>query len=217
MVEPLVRRSDLLNPRPQDSKSPVIELVAYEISHEPVADDYAAWGLNAQDWERISRVSQQLHDQNPATLISELKSLINQFPRCPKLLNHLAVAYQAAKRTEDADRMVEETYRRFPDYLFGIVNYCHLRIRQGHPEEVRAILKDDFALHRWLPGREIYHVSEAVSFFGLLVIYFLAIDEPKQAAGYLDMLEQIHPEHPITSMARSKMLLCLSDVMLGDD
>jgi hypothetical protein len=213
LVAPLERRFDLSHPSPPASKKPVIELVSYEISYDPVEDDFTQWGLTREDYDHITEVSERLHAGNPATMVGELETLVKKYPRCPKVWNHLCVAYQHAGRMADANRLIEETYRTFPDYLFGVANYCHLRMRQGFVDDVPEILKHDFALHHWLPGRKIYHVSEVINFFGLLAMYFAEIEEPKTSASYLDMLEQLNPDHPITQAARSRLLKLLSEIM----
>jgi hypothetical protein len=125
------------------------------------------------------------------------------------------VAYNATERSEDANRIIEETYRRFPTYLFAITNYGMVRITQGHPEDVPKILGGNFLLHRVQEGRTRFHISEAVSFFGLLGHYFLAIHQPKQAAVYLDILEKIAPDHPMTQQVRSQMLLAMAEMTYG--
>jgi tetratricopeptide (TPR) repeat protein len=213
LVAPLERRVDLAHPRPPASKAPVIELVSYEISYDPVEDDYTEWGLSREDYDHITEVSARLHAGSPATMVAELEALTKKHPRCPKVWNHLCVAYQHSGRTADARRLIAETYRKFPDYLFGVVNYCQLRLHEGFVDEIPGILKHDFALHHWLRGRKVYHISEVTTFFCLLAMYYAEIEEPKTAASYLDALEELNPDHPLTQTARSRLLKLLKEIM----
>src|SRR5690348_13773513 len=72
LVAPLERCFDLSNPKPAAPKSPVMELVSYEISYDPVEDDFTQWGLTREDYDHITEVSERLHTDNPATMVEEL-------------------------------------------------------------------------------------------------------------------------------------------------
>lgn len=209
-----------MRPRSDTSgdQEPVIgELLSYEITTEPISENPADYGLTANQYGQITKITEQLRDQSPGAMVQALENLIDQYPHVPKLWNHLAVAYQAAQRSGDAERIIEDTYRRFPNYLFGIMNYAMQRIQQGHPEDIPGILRGTFAPHELQQGRQKFHLSEIRSYFGMLASYFLAIHQPERAAGYLDILEELAPEHPLTQTVRSQMLLQLSEVMLGGD
>lgn len=193
------------------------ELFCYEIVDEPIEESPSDYGLTAEQLDEIQHVSQELHDTKPAKLVTRLEAMIDQFPQVPKLWNHLAIAYQAAGRTKDYERVAEETYRRFPEYLFGIINYAMLRLQQGQTDEVPQILHGTFALHELQNGRITYHTSEIRSFYALLALYFMDIGEREKAGRILDALEQLDPDHPVTAMVRSRMMLSLMDLALGED
>ncbi len=212
----LVGRSPTRPIAEQDPKRPVvIQLVSYEITTEPIDDDLRELGLTAEQRKRINRISEELHGPHPDRLTPTLEKLVEEFPDVPKVWNYLAVAYQAAGRHEDSERVIEETYRRFPDYLFGMTNYGMQRLHKGHPEDVPGILHGKFALHEQMQGRQRFHLSEASSYFGLLASYFLAIQDLEQASTYLDMLEELAPEHPLTRQIRSQMMLALFEAATG--
>jgi hypothetical protein len=189
----------------------------YEIVNEPVEDNATDYGLTQDDLNRIQEISQELHDKKPSRLVKRLEAMIEEYPQVPKLWNHLAIAYQSAGREQDYQRVVEETYRRFPDYLFGIINYAMLRLHEGHPEEIPTILRGTFVLHELQGGRMTFHISEVISFYGLLACYFLEIGDREKGARNLDAMEVLDPDHPMTVQVRSKMLLSLAEMMLGDD
>lgn len=190
--------------------------VSYEIDYDPIEVDPANYGMTAEELGRVTRISQEIYENHSADKISTIESLIEKYPQFPRLWNHLAVVYQSAGRDADAERVIEETYRRFPDYLFGISNYALLRLQQGHPEDVPRILKGTFALHELQNGRTHFHVSEVTNFFGMLAYYFLEIGELETAARYLDTLEEINPEHPMTETVRSKLILAMADIAFGE-
>lgn len=190
---------------------------AYEIEDEPVVESPADYGLTAGEYQSIQQVSQDLHEQGAAKFVATLEKLVEQYPQMPRLWNYLGVAYEAAGRTADAQRIIEEIPRRFPDYLFGMISLGMLRLSQDRPDEIPQILGGTFILHELQHGRMTYHISEITAFYAFLGRYFLASGDRGRAARYLDALESLEPEHPLTQMLRSQMLLSLSELMLGDD
>lgn len=189
----------------------------YEISDDPLEEDPAIYGLTPAEFKAILQISEKVNTKRPGRYVRQLEKLIEKYPQVPKLWNHLAIAYRSAGRLEDYERIAEETLLRFPDYLFGIVLLAMLRLDQRRPEEVTKILGGRIALHDLQHGRLHYHLSEVLAYYGLMVRYHLALGKRELAARYLDSLEQLAPDHPVTEQARSQMLLSLSDVMLGDD
>ena len=51
-------------------------------------------------------------------------------------------------------------------------------------------------------SRNVFHITEALGIEYLLVKYFLALGNTRQARIQLNFLEKIAPEHPVTKDAR---------------
>lgn len=190
---------------------------AYEIDDEPVVESPADYGLTQVELDSLQQVSQELHDNGAAPMVGRLVALVKKYPQVPKLWNHLGVAYEAVGRMDDSERIIEETHRRFPDYLFGKISLGMLRLTQDRANEIPEILGGTFLLHELQHGRMTYHISEIMAFYAFLGQYILAVGNRERAARYLDALESLEPEHPLTEMLRSQMLLSLSELMLGND
>lgn len=124
----------------------------YEITEEPRLDPELE-ALPPRDLERILDVSQRFHEHDHASFIPELEAMIKEFPGIPKLRNHLALAYLSAGREDDYARVIRETYERFPDYLFGIVNMGQLALKEGRVDDVPAIFHHTMLLHELQGGR----------------------------------------------------------------
>ena len=181
---------------PGDNDSAVLELFTYELTEDPLPDPYLD-SLSPADRDRIDRIA---HDFRhcPRDYVARLESCVRDFPDYPKVYNYLTVAYQDAGRYEDAKRLIRETCRRFPDYLFGVANYAFLCIQEGHPEKVPVVLGNRLALHHFCGGRRCFHVSEFVTLNALLAFYFWAIGKPDVAMTYRDALRKVAPDHSLT-------------------
>ena len=190
---------------PTDRQSADVEVVQYKVSFEPIENDPAERKLAPEQRSRIRQLSQEFHDSNPAQMVERLEAMRDEFPQVRLLWNHLDCAYTEAGRKRDADRLTEETFRRFPDYLFAMMNYALMRLQQGFPGEVPTILGGRFTLHELQKGRTTFHVTEVVAFSGVMALYHLSKGEREFAANHLDIMEQLDPENPLTKMVRSRM------------
>lgn len=182
--------------------APGTELVDYEIEYEPMlsAEEQR---LSLADQERLHQAgTQALAGGSSSALIADLERLIGEFPNIPSLYNHLYTTFRRARRDEDADRILDETRARFPDYLFGMLNMIERSLHEGCPEDVPEILNGHFSLHKLYPGQRRFHVSEYLAFHGTLAWYFHEISEEKLARTYLGIMEETGPDFPITQAIR---------------
>ena len=93
-----------------------------------------------------------------------LKPLIEQYPNAPQLYNYLHTAYQKLGDRSNAQRVLQETLERFPDYLFGRIAYATDCLQRGEAEKVPEIFEGKYELKLLYPGRERFHISEALVF-----------------------------------------------------
>lgn len=182
------------------------ELVSYEITEEPMNDPLLD-RLPVVDRNRIEELGMQVleHEGDPALRVMELLELAKRYPHIPTLYNYLTSTYNDMGDHEKALAMTRETYERFPDYLFAIINYAITRIDEGHAHEVPGMLKNTFALHKLYPTRRQFHISEIIAYFGMLGIYFAEIDEPERAERYASILRELAPDHPFTRRVAARM------------
>lgn len=127
----------------------------------------------------------------------------------PRLWNMLGNAYSQKEMSQEAGVVYAETIKRFPDYFFGYVSYAAWLVQQDRLDEVMNALGGDFDIERLLRGRTLVHHSEMMAYHGMLVQYFMALDNLRQAAISMDYLEEADPEHPATVTLRNRMMLAL--------
>lgn len=174
----------------------VLHLLDFEITDEPIPDP-ALNRLRPEDRDRIMEAGSKVME-GAADQVRILERLAQEFPTVPKVYNFLMVAYNNAGQYDKAEECAEDTYCRFPNYLFGMANYAHTLLRRGLVRQVGEILQNRFSIHLWITNRKRYHVSEFVSFNGLMARYFAATGEYEVAERYYKMLLEVAPDHPGT-------------------
>lgn len=176
------------------------ELLSYEITTEPIED---------RAYKRLPpRVKDQLetlHDMalsQPKKAVSEIKALIQKYPRIPVLYNYLSVAYSVIGNFKKRDAVILECCEKFPDYLFGRVNYAQICLERGEVEKVPEIFDNKLDLKLLYPQRTKFHISEYVNFAGIIGVYYAQIGELDAAKLYYDSLKQIAPWDRMTRMLK---------------
>jgi hypothetical protein len=106
------------------------------------------------------------------------------------------VSIAAGGDPERAEQLTEEIYRRFPMYLFGIVQWVTTLLQQERIEEATRVLDGRLGLLAWWPERRLYHATEFVAFNAMLGLYFVATGNPTAAGKHLKMIAEILPDHP---------------------
>jgi len=198
--------------RPQRSKSRSLRgpngqkviLVEYSITFEP---------LKNKDLTALPKaVQQQIVDlfdllaADPRAAIPIIQELLEQYPHIALLHNHLARAYSLLRDDENADRVTFETYKKFPDYLFGRINYAQVCLRNGEPERVPAIFNNTFDLKMLYPQRSEFHVSEVMNFCYIMAWYFSTIGKMDTANIYYDTMRRVDPDDPMVAQVERLLL-----------
>ena len=128
-----------------------------------------------------------------------LKQALEIRPDAPDLLNNLAAAYRSQARYEEAERIVLDLYERFPDYFFGRVNMASLHVENNEPEKAKQLLKP-------LLKQKRLHVTEFTALCEVYVQLSVAEGDPNGARCWLEMCEEVDPDHPMLDACRPLML-----------
>lgn len=124
-------------------------------------------------------------------LEDQLKKNIERWPDNPVFYNHLVSIYEAQGDADKANEIIEETYHKFPDYLFAKIRYAELLMDQGKLDEVPEIFNNKYDLASIYPERDTFHIAELVNFNTMMCEYFLEKDDLYTANVYRKMLMQI--------------------------
>ncbi len=176
------------------------ELVGYEITSDPI-EDKEFKRLPSQVKNRIK----ELHDMalsTPKEAVTEIKALIKKYPNIPMLYNYLNAAYTKLGNIEEREAIVMECYQKFPDYLFGRLNYAQLCMQRGEIEKIPEIFDDKFDLTLLYPHRKRFHISEFVNFSGVIGVYYAATGELDIAKMHYKAIKKIAPWDGATGMLK---------------
>ena len=113
--------------------------------------------------------------RNPKKYTPRLESLIENYPNDPVLYNWLSVAYRLMGEQEKAKDLIQETYRKFPDYLFAKLAYVELCLDEDNLAAIPRILDNKYELKFHYPERTKFHISEFTAFAGTVGFYFCRI------------------------------------------
>lgn len=197
------KRQSRKQPPPIPERAEPLRIHTYTITTEPIVDQaYKRLPKNVKDQV------EQLHDltlQRPKAAIPELVALREQYPQVHQFANYLVIAYSRTHQQELAKQLIEENYRRDPDYLFARVHYAELCLHDGKLAEVATIFDHKFDLKLLYPERKRFHISEVLAFFGVIGHYFLANGERERAEQCYQLLHEVNPKHNSTRSLKRKL------------
>jgi hypothetical protein len=181
----------------------MVQVLSYDITDDALPEP-AHGGtpvetiLSAQERQDVYQRAQD----DPQSVIPRLRELVERFADVPVLHNWLVVAYTAAGDDEAADRAAELLYQRHPQYLFGRLHLAQRALAEGDLVRFEALFEKKFDLKLLYPWRDVFHISEYLSFASLLVEYYVRTQEDQAAEILLETMEQIAPDAPHTQRAR---------------
>jgi len=136
--------------------------------------------------------------RRPKIVIARVRPLIEQYPDVPQPYNYLYQAYRVLGDQANAERVLKETRRRFPDYLFGRIAYANECLQRGELDQVTEVFAGKYELKLLYPDRNRFHISEAVGFYSTMAWYFHGRGNHAQADFYYKLLQQFDPDHQST-------------------
>jgi tetratricopeptide (TPR) repeat protein len=180
-----------------------IRLFDYEITYEPIEHE-SVKKLPAVIKKKIEELHHLIRKE-PDQAIPVLRKLIQEYPDVPVFSNYLYIAYASKGDNKKAKEITLENYRRHPDYLFAKLGYAQLLLESGETEEFAEVFDNKFDLSLLYPNRKIFHVSEFVSFSGVIGAYYCEMGKLDSAEVLHNLLNKIVPDHPVTKMLEGKL------------
>ena len=170
--------------------------IDFEITDEPLENpDYPPLPKDVQvDLEQ----SYTLMTEHPEQAIAKFTELKDRFPYYPKFNNYISAAYSQLEEYDKTRELVEETYRKFPEYLFARVNYAELCIQNNISDQVPIIFEGKTGLKELYPHRSVFHISEVSGFYGMMGLYYCFVNNKIEAERHYNLLKRVNPEHQFT-------------------
>lgn len=177
-----------------------VRLLEYEITFDPLPDErFEALPPDVQ--EAVNRLYYLAQDR-PREAIGELRGMIQEYPDIPALYNYLSVAYARVGMRQEAERAIEENYRRNPEYLFARLNCATVCLRRRDYDTVLELLKGKFDLKDYYPERSRFHISEFTGFSHVAGMYLALTGKRDAAMVVYEALRRVAPKHPSTKHLR---------------
>jgi len=169
-----------------------ILLLGFEITRETTGE------LSERAGDLVGRALDLLRAGDGVPAERLLREALEADPGSPSVLNNLAAALRVQGRDTEADELIRDIHRRFPDYFFGIIGVAMLDIEAGRFEEAAALLNP-------LLRQKKFHVSEFAALAGAEIQLQLARGEKGGARSWLKMLEEAVPDHHALPTLRAKV------------
>jgi hypothetical protein len=130
-----------------------------------------------------------------AEVLPKLEKLIEQYPDIPPLYNYLSAALELLGEDEKVDVLLEEQYRKNPQYVFARLNYGYNLFSQGRTDEIPELLAHKFTLQELFPERKEFHVSEVCAFAAFMGLYQYILGHRKASDAWLELASMIDSEN----------------------
>ena len=183
--------------------SSVLDELGFEITDEPIEDkDFQNLPVDVQEqMEELYDKAQTM----PRGAINELQELLSKYPHIPQIYNYLYAAYVHAGEKTKAMQIMKQNYEENPTYLFAKLNYSDYLIESGQKEKVADIFDNIFELKRLYPNRNVFHITEVTSFFGVIGYYYVMVGKYNEAKKCLRVLNAVSPRHGYTLRLMDKI------------
>lgn len=166
--------------------------------------------LNPSYTEDIRRKLGDLYTltmQEPGRAVPILEQAIEENPDVPQFYNYLCSAYALLRNKKKMDEVIVVLYKKKPEYLFARINYANYCLRNGRLDKIPEIFGNTYHLQGLYPGRDEFHVTEVIGFYGLMGRFLLEKGERKNAEAHLKMLSDIDPNHQETKVLGTMLFL----------
>lgn len=146
--------------------------------------------------EALAEQAQVAMQRGDAIAAEQLLSrALHAEPDAPDLLNNQAAALGRQGRNDEAQVLLADIRRRFPDYSFGIINEAERFLSRGEPQAALDLV--DVLLRR-----PRLHTSELAGICGVQVRALTKLGEHDGARYWFEMLRSRAPEHSMVPLLR---------------
>ncbi|HSX12146.1 MAG TPA: hypothetical protein VLF61_01490 [Rhabdochlamydiaceae bacterium] len=140
----------------------------------------------------------------PHRVFEEVKTFQEKHPDLPEAANLLIYLYIQKKELVKAEKLTQENYEKFPDYLFARINYADQCLRKKQWDQIPKIFPS-FHLRELYPEKKLFHFSEFRGFMVTMGLYYLALKNRAAAKEYLDHARLADPDHSSVKLLEKKL------------
>lgn len=164
----------------------------YLISEDPKGDDLQT-KLSKADFTQYLILLEEVQ-KNSKKAYASIKEFYQKYSNIPEIANLLTYAHVHNKNIPEAEKLIELTWQKHPDYFIGKINYADLCLRKKEFHKIPKLFPS-FSLAKLFPKKPVFHIAEFRSFMVLMGWYHLAIHKKNEATEYLRAVQEIEPNH----------------------
>ncbi len=171
-----------------------VRLVNYKITYDAIAEPNFS-RLPEQVKSRITEIYKVLKTESAGSVIPELIEFIKKYPNVPILRSCLGAAYSTTGQTDKLEEVAMQLYKKFPDYLFGRLNYAEICLMRREYDKIPEIFDHTFDLKELYPDRDEFHISEFVNFMSIVGEYYFYTGNRDQTQKIYELLKGVAPDN----------------------
>jgi flagellar biosynthesis regulator FlbT len=124
-------------------------------------------------------------------IIPGLEKAVKEHPHIPALKNYLYTTYTLHKEKDKAKKILEETLAAHPDYFFGKVNLACEYLIENDFDKVEEIMGQVGNIKSMYPDRDVFHISEIISYEKFAIDYFIAKHQAEEALKHINFSKEL--------------------------
>jgi len=154
--------------------------------------------------DQIQREISKYHNLLPKgkANLYDIQKLIKKYPEVPVFKNFLCLAYQVKENKKEERAAELAMIEAHPNYFFSKIVQLKHCLENKDFTAIEEMIGSEKDLHTFFPGREIYHDSEVLTFYMLMVKYCYEKKNFMEATRYFNIMEKIDKFHQTTKFCR---------------
>ena len=188
---------------------------SFKYTDEPMEEENLS-KIPQNDKEHLWDIYENIKEY-PDKVLPQLLELQKKYPQVPCIYNYLATTYAYLKQDQRYLSMLNETIRRFPEYLFGKISLAEYYLNHNDHRRVPGIFSGKFEIYQHYPTRvEIFHISEVRGFYGVVGRYFARSNKLARALFCYFTLYEIDPESWVVRQLGEEIIMKEVDNLRND-
>jgi tetratricopeptide (TPR) repeat protein len=177
-------------------------------TNEPIEEKHLAkmpYKDKRKLWEIYDRLKEfrEKSDQE----LPKLMELRKKYPNVPAIYNYIGLAYANTRQQDEYYQSIIETYKKFPNYLFGRISAAEYCINNNRHKEVPTIFDNKLEIYMHYPETvKVFHISEVRAFYSTLGIYYARSKKTARAIFSYMILNKVEPEHWATQKLADEII-----------
>lgn len=139
--------------------------------------------------------------------LKKVERFFEKWKQFPEVWNWYYQALKKNNRMVEADKLLNETLKRFPDYHFAKCEYIFSLLKKDEIEKAISQLGgDEPDIKRWYPDRDVFHFQEAIVYYALYMELEIKKGNFEKADEYLDLVREWDVKDRVVKVYAEKIL-----------